>query len=84
MKHSTDVRVRLAQIVGELSSEGYRKTGSLGDTVVALKHTNGNRLTVIANENSIVYIKNGKLVKSEPLAVNACAAPANAPAILST
>lgn len=84
MISKTDIRVRLAQIVGELISEGYRKTGSIGDTVVALKHTNGNRMTIIANEVSIAFLKNGRIVKSEPLTVGATAADGHAPATPST
>lgn len=60
-------RTRLLQIRGNLVTEGWRQTGSLGDSVIAFKHTNGNRLTLIANEESIAYIKNGKLVKQEAL-----------------
>lgn len=67
MNRPNNYRVRLLQIVGNLTSEGWRKTGSIGDSVIAMKHTNGNRLTLIANEESIAYIKNGKLVKQEPL-----------------
>lgn len=84
MIKKTKIRVRLAQIVGELISEGYRKTGSIGDTVVALKHTNGNRMTIIAYEKSIAYLKNGRLIKSEPLTIGAAAADENAPATPST
>lgn len=84
MINKTDIRVRLAQIVGELISEGYRKTGSIGDTVVALKHTNGNRMTIIANEVSIAFLKNGRLVKSEPLTIGAAATDGHAPATPST
>lgn len=84
MINKTDIRVRLAQIVGELISEGYRKTGSIGNTVVALKHTNGNRMTIIANEVSIAFLKNGRLIKSEPLTVGAAAADGPAPATPST
>lgn len=84
MINMTDARVRLALIVGELISEGYRKTGSIGDTVVALKHTNGNRMTIIANDVSIAYLKNGRLIKTEPLAVGAAAADRHAPATPST
>lgn len=84
MINKTDIRVRLAQIVGELISEGYRKTGSIGDTVVALKHTNGNRMTIIANEVSIAFLKNGRLVKAEPLTIGAAAADGHAPATPST
>lgn len=67
MNRPNNYRVRLLQIVGNLTSEGWRKTGSIGDSVIAMKHTNGNRLTLIANEESIAYIKNGKLVKQEAL-----------------
>lgn len=84
MINKTYIRVRLAQIVGELISEGYRKTGSVGETVVALKHTNGNRMTIIANEVSIAYLKNGRLVKYEPLTVGAAAADEHASATPST
>lgn len=84
MIKGTYIRVRLAQIVGELISEGYRKTGSVGETVVALKHTNGNRMTLIASEVSIAYLKNGRLVKSEPLTVGAAAADEHASATPST
>ena len=57
--------------MGELISEGYRCTGSIGDAVKALKHTNGNRITLIATEQSIAMIKNGRLVKSEPITITA-------------
>lgn len=84
MIKKTYIRVRLAQIVGELISEGYRKTGSIGNTVVALKHTNGNRMTIKANEVSIAFLKNGRLVKSEPLTVGAAADDEHASATPST
>lgn len=80
MKRKTDIQVRLAQVVGELISEGYRKTGSIGNNIVALRHTNGNRMTLIASEVSIAYLKNGLLVKSEPLTVGAAAADEHASA----
>lgn len=67
MNRPNNYRVRLLQIVGNLTSEGWRKTGSIGDSVIAMKHTNGNRITLIASESSIAYIKNGRLVKNEPL-----------------
>lgn len=57
---------RLTQILGELTSEGYRVTGRF-EGVVYLKHPNGNRLTVIANDESFAYIKNGRLVKEEKI-----------------
>ena len=68
-----DIKVRLSQIVGNLTSEGWRKTGSLGDCVVALKHPNGNRMTLIATEKSIAYVKNGRLVKTDDITAAAAA-----------
>ena len=58
---------RLLQICDELKSEGYRITGSLGSSVYALKHTNGNRITLIEAEGRIATIKNGRMVKIEPI-----------------
>lgn len=68
MKLPENVRVRLAQLVGEFLNDKYRVTGKLGERVVALKHTNGNRITLVAEERSIGIIKNGKLVKIDELA----------------
>ena len=62
---------RLLQVSGELISEGYRITGKLGDADLALNHTNGNRITLIVTELSIATIKNGRLVKSEPITITA-------------
>lgn len=70
---------RLEQICSSLVSEGYRVTGKLG-AVRALKHPNGNRITVIATGNQIGIIKNGRLVKQEPVVVTAANnAPAKKP-----
>lgn len=63
----TNVKCRILQICDELKKEGYRVTGSLGSTVVALKNTNGNRMTIIATGKEIGYLKNGHLVKKEPI-----------------
>lgn len=63
----TNVRCRLLQICDELKAEGYRVTGSLGSTVFALRHTNGNRMTISYANGEIGYIKNGRLVKTEPV-----------------
>lgn len=68
MKLPESIRVRLAQLVGEFLNDKYRVTGRLGERVVALKHTNGNRITLIAENGSIGIIKNGKLVKVDNLA----------------
>lgn len=70
-KISIVAKNRLLQVSGELISEGYRITGKLGNEVMALKHTNGNRITLIATEQSIATIKNGHLVKSEPITITA-------------
>lgn len=61
----TNIKCRMLQICDELKAEGYRVTGSLGDTVYALKHPNGNRMTIIYAGGKIGYIKNGTLKKSE-------------------
>lgn len=60
---------RLLQFAGELISEGYRITGRLGDEVIALKHTNGNRITLIASVRGVAFIKNGHFIKSEPVVI---------------
>lgn len=64
---SIQAKNRLLQVEGELIFDGYRRTGKLGDMVLALKHTNGNRITLIANEENVAIIKNGRLVKSVPI-----------------
>ena len=67
---------RLSQKSGEICSEGYRITGRLGRYVIALKHPNGNRITLLAQDNEIGILKNGCLVKRESLLTAAdCAQP---------
>lgn len=66
MRKSKNLQEKLAQVKGEFFNDGYRQTGSLGDTCVALKHTNGNRVTLVANDYTIAVIKNGRLVKQYP------------------
>lgn len=61
---------RLEQICSNFVSEGYRRTGKMG-AVRALKHPNGNRITLIGTENDIGILKNGRLVKREPITVHA-------------
>ena len=61
----TNIKCRMLQICDELKAEGYRVTGSLGETINALKHPNGNRMTIIYADGKIGYIKNGTLKKSE-------------------
>lgn len=78
------VLVRLAQIKGEFLTDGYRQTGKIGDSVFALKHTNGNRITLIATPVSIVILKNGHLVKTDEVVRAAAAAASPSPATSST
>lgn len=68
---------RLSQISGELCSEGYRITGRIGRSVIALKHPNGNRITLLAQDNEIGIVKNGCLVKRESLLAAADSAKPN-------
>lgn len=68
---------RLSQITGEFCSEGYRITGRLGLTTIALKHPNGNRISLIAIDNEIAIMKNGCLIKTESLLAAADCAQAN-------
>lgn len=60
------LKTRLEQICSNLISEGYRVTGRLG-LIRALKHPNGNRITLIGTENSIAYIKNGRFLKKDDI-----------------
>lgn len=62
---SFDIVNRLRQCADELVSEGYRITGRLGESVIALKHPNGNRMTLIISRGNIAYMKNGHLVKTD-------------------
>lgn len=66
MRKNKNLQEKLAQVKGEFLNDGYRQTGSLGDKCIAMKHTNGNRVTLIANDNTIAVIKNGRLVKQYP------------------
>lgn len=68
----TNIKCRMLQICNELKAEGYRVTGSLGDTVYALKHPNGNRMTIIYAGGKIGYIKNGKMIKYERIKKSDC------------
>lgn len=66
MRKSKKLQEKLAQVKGEFLNDGYRQTGSLGESCIALKHTNGNRVTLVANDTTIAVIKNGRLVKQYP------------------
>ena len=61
----TNIKCRMLQFCDELKAEGYRVTGSLGETVYALKHPNGNRMTIIYAGGENGYIKIGSLKKRE-------------------
>lgn len=71
---------RLSQILGELSNEGYIRVGCNGACVHGLRHPNGNRMTVIVTESEITYIKNGIVVKREPVNLAAVSAAFSKPA----
>lgn len=58
---------RLAQERASLISEGWLLVGTMGKTVVSLRHPrNGNRMTLIASCEGLFYMKNQRLVKREP------------------
>lgn len=58
---------RLAQERASLISEGWLLVGSMGETVVSLRHPrNGNRMTLIASCDGLYWMKNQRLVKREP------------------
>lgn len=58
------IQERFAQVCANLTTEGYRVTGTMPG-VCALKHTNGNRITTLISGGKIHTLKNGHLVKSE-------------------
>lgn len=55
-------RILLAE-VSSILNDGYRQVGSIGDTVMSFRHTNGNRLTLILDETQLCFIVNGRLKK---------------------
>lgn len=55
-------RILLAE-VSSILNDGYRQVGSIGDTVMSFRHYNGNRLTLILDENLLCFIVNGRLKK---------------------
>lgn len=60
-----NITERLEQICSGLCKDGYRVTGSMPG-IRALKHPNGNRFTILISGRNIHYLKNSRLVKSEP------------------
>lgn len=66
MMNVNNLQKRLSQIRESLLSEKWLFVGSSGCNVLSFRHPrNGNRMTVIADEGYINYIKNGVLVKRE-------------------
>lgn len=58
---------RLAQERASLISEGWLLVGTMGNTVVSLRHPrNGNRMTLIASCDGLYFMKNQRLIKREP------------------
>lgn len=58
---------RLAQARASLISEGWLLVGTMGDAVVSLRHPrNGNRMTLIAANDGLYFMKNQRLIKREP------------------
>lgn len=63
------VLAELARLKGEFLTDGYIYVGSLADTAIGLRHPrNGNRATILATENSIAIVINGRLKKQITLA----------------
>lgn len=74
------VNRRLAQICAGLISEGWRRIGGVG-TSEYFRHANGSRMTLILDGCDVAYIRDGRLVKVEPLgraAAGAASAPSSA------
>lgn len=81
-KYSNEERVnrRLAQICAGLFSEGWRRIGGVGSSEY-FRHTNGSRMTLVLDGCDVAYIRDGRLVKVEPLgraAAGAASAPSSA------
>lgn len=59
----------LARISGEFLSDGYLYVGSIANTAIGLRHPrNGNRATILATEDTIAIMINGRLKKQITLA----------------
>ena len=58
---------RLEQICSSLQKEGYVIVGKM-ESVRCLRHTaNGNRITVLATNDYVAMMKNGRVVKREKI-----------------
>lgn len=63
------VLAELARLTGEFISDGYLYIGSIANTTIGLRHPrNGNRATILATENTIAIMINGRLKKQITLA----------------
>lgn len=59
----------LARLTGEFISDGYLYIGSIANTAIGLRHPrNGNRATILATEDTIAIMINGRLKKQIRLA----------------
>lgn len=61
-------RILLAE-VSSILNDGYRQVGTIGDTVMSFRHTNGNRLTLILDDTQLCFIVNGRLKKQVSVSV---------------
>ena len=61
-------RILLAE-VSSILKDGYRQVGTIGDTVMSFRHTNGNRLTLILDDTQLCFIVNGRLKKQVSVSV---------------
>ena len=73
------VLAELARLTGEFISDGYLYIGSIANTAIGLRHPrNGNRATILATEDTIAIMINGRLKKQITLAELRAQAPASA------
>lgn len=57
---------RFAQLVEQFVLDGWLLVYH-GTFALYLRHPNGNRMTIAADSCQITYVRNGRLVKTEPL-----------------
>lgn len=73
------VLAELARLTGEFIADGYLYIGSIAGTAIGLRHPrNGNRATILATEDTIAIMINGRLKKQITLAELRAQAPASA------
>lgn len=69
----------LARLTGEFIADGYHYVGSIANTTIGLRHPrNENRATILATEDTIAIMINGRLKKQITLAELRAQAPASA------